>query len=314
MASERHSPFLNGDELRTRLESGEIFRPGTWSASSLRLAGYDVRIASDVMVVPEQTGRGPSLTYREGEHRTQPIRLGPGDSALVSSAERVAVPLDVAGNLGAKFSLLAEGVLVLTGLLLDPGYGMLLDEEQIVATEDTRLHFLLANIGSDIVELRPGDVVAAAQFFRVYQTSQSDLPRSVGGQSLQSRYFDPHAPARPLVLFSAIDEASRETRETREALTALDTLLTGRIAEFDRRLDIIEGGSKQVTMFGVFLVSVTVLAAALVALVDAVLSIEGDTRRVQYVEIGTMAFACAVVVIFTAWLARQVVSSLGNKR
>ena len=304
--------FLSESQIRKRLEAGELFRPGTWLDTSLRRAGYDLRIASDVMVVPQHPGEVPTLRYPEGTHRTEPIRLEPGDSALVSSEERLAVPFDVGGNLGGTFSLIAQGVLVLTGLLLDPGYGMHRAGGVVTPSDNTRLHFLLACIGSDPVELQPGDVVAAVQFFQVEPMPPGEPLGSPGGRSLESRYFDPQAPARPLVLFSAIRQARQEAEETDAQLKKLEARVNTQVAEFDRRLAITEGGSKQVTMFGVFLVSVTLLGAALVALVDTVTSFETKSDSEWAVAIAAMVIASATVVIFTGWLAKTIAATLGK--
>jgi deoxycytidine triphosphate deaminase len=132
--------LLNADQILERFEAGSIFRPGTWTPDSLRPGGYDLRIASDRMVVPPRAGEEPTLVYPEGRHRTEPVRLAPGDSALVSSAERLAMPADLAGNIGGKFIQSTRGLLVLTGFMLDPGYGMVSTDRGLEPTEDARLH------------------------------------------------------------------------------------------------------------------------------------------------------------------------------
>lgn len=320
MAGHTHA-LLNGDQILKRLEAGEIFRPETWARASLRLDGYDLRIASDRMVVPERPGEEPTLVYQKGEHRTQPIRLAPGDSALVSSAERLAMPADLAGNIGGKFIQSTRGLLVLTGFMLDPAYGMRVTDEGLKPTEDSRLHFLLACIGGDTVELQVGEVVAAVQFFHVEPSTAGTPLGSPGGRVLEERFFDPKAPARPLVVFSAIRQARQEAariderlktleESTKRRLDELDGKLDRQMDDLDRRLEITEGGSKQVTMFGVFLVSVTLLGAALVAVVTTITNFETGSDGERAVAIAAMCVACIVIVVFTWWLAGKIASSL----
>ncbi len=85
------------------------------------------------------------------------------------------MPADLAGNVTIKTRHAHRGVLLLTGLLIDPGF-------------EGRLHFYVANVGSSEVLLRPGDEIAAVQFLRVFDpvpiTSRPDPPPTGGRSSL----------------------------------------------------------------------------------------------------------------------------------
>ena len=76
---------------------------------------------------------------------------------------------DIAGNIGLKFSLAAQGLLVLTGMALDPGYGRQLDDNGVwIAMADQCLHFVLANVGPKPVVLTPGrERIAFLQLFEI---------------------------------------------------------------------------------------------------------------------------------------------------
>jgi hypothetical protein len=91
--------------------------------------------------------------------------LGSGDSALFSTRELFRMPHDVAGNVTVKNRLASEGLTLLSGLLIDPGYGL---DEQADDPAGCRLFLHVANIGADPILLRPGkDQIARVQFLPV---------------------------------------------------------------------------------------------------------------------------------------------------
>jgi len=123
---------------------------------NLKGAAYDLRMADDGMVLPngEVIPPGPKK-YRAS------ILLDPGQTIFVSTREHVNVPHGLTGNMAINGELAGEGVLSLTGLIVDPGY-------QKGASGDGRLHFRLANLGSRPVILQPGTTkIASIQFVRL---------------------------------------------------------------------------------------------------------------------------------------------------
>jgi hypothetical protein len=92
------------------------------------------------------------------------LYLEPGDFAYVTTREQLCLPWTVAGNIGVRNRFARKGLLVLTGLLVDPGYGL------TAAADDwekrpQRLHFGIANIGLIAVNIVfEQDAIATVQF------------------------------------------------------------------------------------------------------------------------------------------------------
>ena len=65
------SSVLGTSEIRARLARGEIFRRDTWLDENIRAEAYDLRIARDLMVVPE-LGHPEGRRYGREEGPTRP--------------------------------------------------------------------------------------------------------------------------------------------------------------------------------------------------------------------------------------------------
>jgi len=80
------SVVFNFEEIQQRLTDGELFVQGTWLASSIRRAGYDLRVGDEAIVVPKAPGDNQDvLSYPRGKKRTQDIVLAPGQVAFLST-------------------------------------------------------------------------------------------------------------------------------------------------------------------------------------------------------------------------------------
>lgn len=96
-----------------------------------------------------------------------PLILRPGQTAFVTTHEQLNLPNYLAGNISIKGALARQGVLLMTGLVVDPGYGPKegIDGKQI---RDGRLHFYLVNLGREDVVIQPlRTKVATIQFIRI---------------------------------------------------------------------------------------------------------------------------------------------------
>jgi deoxycytidine triphosphate deaminase len=134
-----HGGVLSGGEIELLGLIEENF-----DRASVRRAGYDVRI-------------GPSAITADGTKEfsnVEQVILEPGQSAVVPTEELFRLPPNVAGNIALKTRAASEGLLLLSGLLVDPEY-------------EGPLHLSVANVGSNAFVLRQGDHVASVQFFPV---------------------------------------------------------------------------------------------------------------------------------------------------
>jgi deoxycytidine triphosphate deaminase len=262
--------ILDRADILARLKKNQIFRAQSWSEACLRSAAYDLRMATDFMVVPDRPTYPAGRFYARETHRERAVVLMPGDVAFVSTVEKCCVPWDITGTIGAKFSLTARGLLILTGMFVDPGYGLVTDpEKEWIAADDQRLHFLIANVGSSDVVLKPGEEkIASIQFASTSTPKELQQVRSKGLSAIEEQHLNPEtATAAGLVFF----------RNVAELKTAVDAN-TDKNAEFERRLSGVEAGSNQVVMFGVFLLCFTFLGILFQEMLNIAGS-EGLTRQ-----------------------------------
>jgi deoxycytidine triphosphate deaminase len=117
-------------------------------------AKYDLRMAETGMVLPT----GKVVKADSETPYTSLILLDPGQTVFVSTREQLEMPRNLVGNMSIKGDLSRDGVLSLTGLIVDPGF-------TTGPSGDGRLHFRLANLGPRPVALQPGKTaIASIQF------------------------------------------------------------------------------------------------------------------------------------------------------
>jgi len=218
----QHSGVLGSDRIRQLLDDGILFESGTWDAALVRRAGYDLVIATDDFRIPDPHDPDKTFTSDPGEHtgRTGFV-LEPGDFAYVTSRERIVLPMDIAGNIGIKNRFAKQGLLILTGLLIDPGYGMEQDASGQWVPAPAPLHFGIANVGRDRLSISfEKDLVASVQFLDVSGGTASAQP------IVPPKTDDPVASG--FVLFrefeKSLSELQREMNETKANVGSVVTL------------------------------------------------------------------------------------------
>jgi deoxycytidine triphosphate deaminase len=217
-----YGSVLATSEIRRR--AGEIFSSG-WEEASLQAASYDLRIAPVLLILPD------GERYNEDRPRRESFVLKPGDVALVSTVERIKVPWDLIGNISIKFSYARRGILILTGLIVDPGYGSAnLDGE--------RLHFVIANTSTEALPINPGvDRIASLQFITL--CGEPDQDKAVSSVDWERELFE--AEPEPKLALGFFEE----------------------LAGVRHRVDRFEAsirGTRDVVFFGVFLIAATLFA------------------------------------------------------
>ncbi|MDQ4213722.1 dCTP deaminase domain-containing protein [Microbacterium sp. ASV81] len=253
------SSILAGLDLHRALETGKIFVPGTWDSSQIRSSGYDIRVARDLMVLPGEDGR-VGRVFREGEFHNAEVLLQPGQSAFFSSEEKLQLGWDLTGTIGAKFALSAKGLLLLTGMIVDPGYGLRRSTSgEWFSPGADRLRFIVANVGPATIVFRPGvDSLAAVQFTKIPTVPEQMRRevRSIGFDSLaDSLLSEDRQNDAGLAFFRSV----RDLRVNVEDIDARVTKAVSTVEDYDKRLDRIESATNTVVLFGVYLIAVTIL-------------------------------------------------------
>lgn len=259
MSTRPKSGLLNREAIKAELEAGRIFKPGSWDEHSLRAAGYDVRLASDLMYVPDPMSERGARYYARGTHRRAEIVLQPGDTAFVSTVERLCLPWTISASVGPKFGLTAKGILMLTGFLIDPGYGLTEIAGEWLPKPDDRLHFFFANVGPQPVVLSPErEALATLQFSWIAETQVKRETASTGFSLIDDAFLrGQDAPQGALLFFKSLADIKSSMSETERTVDLLNTRIAG-----------LEAGSNQILLFGVFLVSATFLGVVFVTVVE----------------------------------------------
>jgi deoxycytidine triphosphate deaminase len=175
--------------LRRELAAGRLMEEGTYETGRLRPAGYDLVIARDGgLQVPSPADPDEPLEYAPGAEYPQPgLALQPGEFAFVATKEKLCLPWDVAANVAVKNGFARRGLLLLTGLLVDRGYG---------ESKAEPLHFGIANVSRErLVIAFDSEPIASIQFFQVL----GDVERRTTG-----RKEDPQGP-KGFVLFTRLE-------------------------------------------------------------------------------------------------------------
>jgi deoxycytidine triphosphate deaminase len=242
-------------DLLEMLENGEIFKPETWTKDNLGAAAYDLRVADDFLVVPDENDPKGYKRHPKGDKRKSLIVLKPGDVAFISSQEKIRMPWNLAAHISIKFTLASKGLLLLTGVFVAPGYGMEEWSGSPIPKEDERIHFIIANLGSETLKLKPGeDRIGSLQFFRVAEPSDELKPKLYveGGKAMEQEFFLDESRQQGLVFVNQIKQTMDKIKSLEDDLRNTNV-----------RLDAISSGTNQIVLFGVYLLCASVLAAAL---------------------------------------------------
>src|SRR5262245_5668743 len=161
--------LLAGDQLLDALRSSNgIFREGSWDPNRVSGAGYELRMAGDLLVYPATPGDSEFAVIEEGTTEVPSITINPGDSALLSTVERFTNSFDITGVIGPKFRWAARGLLLLHGMIVHPGYGRQVDKDGNWSTkQNERLYLIVVNAGPRSIEIKRDEPIAYAQFFKI---------------------------------------------------------------------------------------------------------------------------------------------------
>ena len=253
----------------------EIFVPGTADRERIRAAKYYLALGDRALILPDGS------RYLEDDSQGPPLYgsfvLEPGQTALVSTSEKLMMPTDLAGIVGPVFDHSKTGLLLFGGMLIDPGLGLERRGDAWVDAPEP-LSFYLANLGSEPFQLTPGyDRIASIAFVLVDQPHQrQSLPEHLETDSARNArrgLFDPRRPdgTGPQRALGLVEE----------------------IGDLVHRVERFEESTKQVVLFGVLVLAVTLFAA-----VVALLSTEAGKSlelRLQWYEVLPALYLIAAV-------------------
>jgi len=277
---------LNGDQILERLEQREpgpeIFLPESWRRDQIRSAGYDLRVDGDVRAMNKKI-------FPNGRHVGEFLYLEPGDSAFVLSRERFIMPWDLAGNLGLRFRFAREGLSVLTGLLVDPGYGLVPDGDEW-KREGAALHFFLVNIGAEKISIRlgeEGDGVLSMQFLETKPTEQR---KKVSAP-------DDVAPAAALGVYREIGILEKRMKKEKQKTQNRLGELKSEVESLRAIVETTRSATENIVVFGVFLLAVTLIGVSVTILIQTLAGNNIGTIVDNINRIHLDGFSATVVVL-----------------
>lgn len=285
---------LNRDQILERLTKNspgpEIFLPGTWRESQIRSAGYDLRVDSAVRAKNKKVFPG-------GKDVGEFLYLEPGDSAFVLSLEQFIMPWDLAGNLGLRFRFAREGLSVLTGLLVDPGYGHTFDGK-VWKPEGAALHFFLVNIGADKISIRmgeEGDGVLSLQFL---ETKPTDQLKGVSAP-------DDVAPATALGVYREMGVLEKRLKKEKQKTKDKVGEIEKDLASLRAVVETTRSATENIVVFGVFLIAVTLIGVTATILFqtlagDNISKIVDNINRIQLDGFSATAVTLASIFVIGA--------------
>jgi deoxycytidine triphosphate deaminase len=193
----------------------ELFPDGRdeWK-QNVKAAKYYLTLSGRYLIRPDGKRFGPD------DNPARHLVLQPGQTAYVSSEERVVIPDDCVGIIGPRFSSAEQGLFFFGGMLVDPGWGRRADYRPW----GEPLSFTIANLGRQPIELRPGeDVIASLAFMKVKKPGKHSHDPEVTDKPIQFReeLFAPgnREPCSALGLVEELDSVRAEVRRLKDSQT-----------------------------------------------------------------------------------------------
>jgi deoxycytidine triphosphate deaminase len=258
---------LSGREIERRVERRELII--MFNLDAINPASYELTTAKDGLITPH----GKRIEPGSSDFVPRKIILQPGEAALLSTLERLRMPVDVTGNITIRNKYASEGLTLLSGMLIDPGFGW---EDELGRGLDqlgSRLYLNVANIGREPVEIKPGlDRIARVQFVTV--CGDHDHGRTT---VLRSLFSEQQRPALGFLM---------EMKELKDKVERTDTR------------------SEQVMLFGFVVLAVSLIGVSL----STLLSLAQNTRLIEDIHrlepssTGGLVLAIVTLTVFGAFV------------
>lgn len=189
-----------------------------FSEDSLQGASYDFRIGHEILVSNRVASVDPE--------KTGAVRLEPGEFVLMTTLEKVKLGHSIAGNIGGKTYFTRKGLILLSGLQIDPGF------EGVLA-------IAAYNSSPKSIVLEYGEKICSVQFFqlpapveKVYDPSRSPELRDGRLPRVEKDYF------RDLEVQS-LTEVQQELRQLTQNVSMLTTSVQAMDARFSSNFETL---------------------------------------------------------------------------
>ena len=196
------------------------------------------------------------------------IEIAPGKIAILSTEEKLFMPADLVGKLGIRLKYAQQGLTGLMGIQVDPLFG----HDKLAE----RLYIRVANFGNEMIRLSPGDEVFS---FELHQVKGTFPPKTKESTWLRMKEELRHQSDASWSYVTQVESnLENETQNLRDYLQPL-------------------------VMFGVFLVAVSILGAAIAVLLQTANSDEPiGPSWLTFDERRLLLWVLLIAIAGTAWV------------
>jgi dCTP deaminase len=152
--NQKVSGILRDEEIEDSVSKGQLIIGKTFLQNSLEASSYDVRVGLKGVI----GGEGIEI-----ELQKNPMELAPGSYGGIISLEKFKLPADICARIGSKRALSYDGIILLTGTIVDPGY-------------EGHLLFGLYNASQRKVIIRQGRKICNIVFEKLSKPSLKQAP------------------------------------------------------------------------------------------------------------------------------------------
>lgn len=252
-----------------------------WDVRNIRGASYDLRMGTSRFVIFRANGQWERVPL--GKLSTRVRHLGPGDYAVVSTEEKLRFDQSIAGVVGSKFHLVRQGVLPLTGINVDPGFG---------SKDPQPLHFLIANMGDQAMALEPGRTEIATLQFHLVEGRIDEADPESNRDDIDAQFFGEDPPAFALDLFRGLARLGALEAIEKRTSSIVERLSEG-MQRLEGRVEGLHQGSQQIILFGVVLIAATIAGVTTSVLIQG-----GLVPAPGSIDLGLTAIAFVAVALF----------------
>lgn len=271
--------ILSRDDLKERIENGEILDPETVSRPVDEMLEY----SSITLSVDTDWNRISNTTYATGvdsrreDHRAKPVpkskfKIPKRELAVLTSAETIDMPGDLVGRVGVRFSASQQGLIKLFGPQVEPGY-------------QDRFYAVLYNASSEPYDLNEfnGEILRLE-----VRTLSSPISDDELGNDKRA---DENSIPQEL-------ELPTDPPNTKE--------LEHRLIENEAAVGEVRNGYSQIVLFGVFLLATAAFGVVLPQMIEAATTVQIGANVPTLVLTGFGA-AWLVVVYVIVQASRETV-------
>lgn len=229
---------LGAQEIKQRID--QLFQKGTYSEDNIGQASYDLRLGDDEFLI-----NGVVI-----DEKRRYITLPPRKLSQLSTIEKLKLPKDICAAVGITFSVSQLGLIPSFGPQVDPGY-------------EGRFYGVVYNLTSEPIRLEVGK-----KLFKIYFMKVQGETSKINNKFLEIPKLD----KIPLTILehTKVDSVGEVIHDIKN-ITIDIKKIESKIAVFGEKLTSVEGGYKQITYFGIFVIAAGILSSS-AAVIMTVLS------------------------------------------